>query len=180
MVWDRLFVRLFVLHSSHSFVTPVSFMESKRNGRDPSCVIEALRPNKEPATSCFQDVWHSVHEKWHSACSQMSTSHSSLLSIPIHEDADWDNKCDADSALDLLESDGSSQWWQNNPSRFDDLEDEEPPTELPDAAVHASERSYRTGRLMMLIGELLYLLRPIVCIFALRKCDHHTMVRIGS
>jgi len=162
----RLFVRLFVLNSSRSVLTTTCSVTSPKKGRDAYFIREAFKKLSNSKIAVYQEAWYSASEKWEHGHSRASSSYTSLLNEPIKEGSDWDNNREDDSAIELLDGDESAQLWWNLKRNPDELE--EVPTELP-IEPDSSEFCFKSGRLMMLIGEMLYLLRPVVCVLALRK-----------
>jgi len=149
----KLFVRLFLFNSSdHALTTLLSApsaeapqMECSRN---PDCVFGAFR--------CLSNSRVSL--SWNSTDPQDS-AHDSTSSTSVVED----NVKDDENAMD-----GFLPWW-----------DEVHPAEEEDegsssAKKDSSEFCYKAGQTMLLIGEMLYLIRPVICVFALRKFGSHS------
>lgn len=161
----KLFVRLFVLNSSRNLLTTTFVGEEKKDIRDAHCIREAFRSLSNSRLSVLNEAWYSASEKWESSHSLASSS-TAPFNEPIAAGSDWDNNREDDSAIELLDCDGNGRlWWQSRrrPEEAEDAEGDVP------AEPDSSEFCYKVGRMMMLIGELLYLLRPIVCVLILRK-----------
>lgn len=162
----RLFVRLFVLNSSRSLLTTTLTGDSRPRGRDAYCISAAFKSLSNSKLSIFNEAWYSASEKWESANSRESSTFAPC-NEPIREGSDWDNNREDDSAIEFLDCDGDPQLWWNHKEHRADTEDDAHP-EMP-VEPDSSDFCYKAGRMMMLIGELLYLLRPIVCVIALRQ-----------
>jgi len=143
----KLFVRLFLFNSSnHALTTLLSSSATAPQmecSRDPDYVFGAFRCLSASRLSLS---WNEINDVQDSA-------HDSTSTTSLVEDKDDEN------ALD-----GFLPWWDDvRPA--EEMEDEEDASAQKDSSVFC----YKAGQTMLLIGEMLYLIRPVICVFALRK-----------
>jgi len=127
-------------------------------------IQKAFKSLSNNQISIFDEAWHSASEKCEISQSR-ATSYNSLYHDVIPEGSDYDNNLEDDSALEEECSKGANLWWNRKiPIDFDSEE-----AVATESLSDSDEFCFKAGRYMLLIGELFYLVRPIVCVYCLKR-----------
>eukprot|EP00210_Caulerpa_lentillifera_P001987 g1905.t1 len=179
----KLMVRLFLLNSSTSLLETSIPSEGTTSKGKRNCyhVIKAFRSLANSPTTALNESWYSASERWDSTLAT-SPSASPTSSSARGEDA-FKNQTElpcsrsVDTAMGIASDLQYSLWW-NQPSLMEPMLDSDVssgpmmPTanqEPPSMESDGSEFCYKVGRLMILFGEILHLVRPLLSVIFRRQ-----------
>eukprot|EP00210_Caulerpa_lentillifera_P001982 g1900.t1 len=159
----KFFVRLFFLSSSQNrLTTTLTSPDLQPCRKDSYQVARAFKTLSESKQSVLQSKRNSTSELWDDTNALRSFSYNNEVGDTVM----------ADYASTSQGRRTGAPWW--NDYKEEDEEEEEEEEEGTDDEREAdstdnSELCCKLGQTMLLMGEMLYLIRPVLCVFALRK-----------